>query len=103
MLHTTSQQDTPPRLDPTRLQRFAAEVYQSIGVPEQDAQLAADTLVQADLWGHQSHGLLRLGWYVARLKSGVDSQFKSFWYLHVLHADRSRARLRDAVDEQRGA
>lgn len=71
MLHTTSQQDTPPRLDPTRLQRFAAEVYQSIGVPEQDAQLAADTLVQADLWGHQSHGLLRLGWYVARLKSGA--------------------------------
>ena len=71
MLHTTSQQDTPPRLDPTRLQRLAAEVYQSIGVPEQDAQLAADTLVQADLWGHQSHGLLRLGWYVARLKSGA--------------------------------
>ncbi|MEN9589991.1 MAG: hypothetical protein RLZZ481_1777 [Pseudomonadota bacterium] len=71
MLHTTSQQDTPPRLDPTRLQLLAAEVYQSIGVPEQDAQLAADTLVQADLWGHQSHGLLRLGWYVARLKSGA--------------------------------
>lgn len=71
MLDTTAQQDTPSRLDPTRLQQLAAEVYQSIGVPEQDAQLAADTLVQADLWGHQSHGLLRLGWYVARLKSGA--------------------------------
>jgi len=71
MLDTTAQQDTPSRLDPTRLQQLATEVYQSIGVPEQDAQLAADTLVQADLWGHQSHGLLRLAWYVARLKSGA--------------------------------
>jgi len=71
MLDTTAQQDTPSRLDPTRLQQLATDVYQSIGVPEQDAQLAADTLVQADLWGHQSHGLLRLAWYVARLKSGA--------------------------------
>ena len=37
----TSQQDTPPRLDPSRLQQIAAAVYQSIGVPAQDAQLAA--------------------------------------------------------------
>jgi len=29
--------------------------------------------VQADLWGHQSHGVMRLPWYVARLKSGVVS------------------------------
>jgi LDH2 family malate/lactate/ureidoglycolate dehydrogenase len=27
--------------------------------------------VQADLWGHQSHGVLRLSWYAARLKAGV--------------------------------
>jgi LDH2 family malate/lactate/ureidoglycolate dehydrogenase len=40
-------------------------------MPEADAKLAADTLVQADLWGHQSHGVLRLSWYAARLKAGV--------------------------------
>jgi LDH2 family malate/lactate/ureidoglycolate dehydrogenase len=40
-------------------------------MPADDARLAADTLVQADLWGHQSHGVMRLPWYVARLKSGV--------------------------------
>ena len=71
MSHTISQHDTPLRLDPARLQQIATQVYQSIGVPAPDAQLAADTLVQADLWGHQSHGLLRLGWYYARLKSGA--------------------------------
>ena len=71
MSEATSLQVNPPRLDPVRLQQVAASVYQSIGVPQSDAALAADTLVQADLWGHQSHGLLRLGWYYARLKSGA--------------------------------
>ncbi|ALM81778.1 Ldh family oxidoreductase [Bordetella sp. N] len=60
-----------PALDPDALRAFAAAVYRSADVPEQDAQLAADTLVQADLWGHQSHGMLRLGWYYARLRSGA--------------------------------
>jgi LDH2 family malate/lactate/ureidoglycolate dehydrogenase len=40
-------------IDPDRLLALAAAVYRSIGVPEQEAWLAADTLVQADLWGHQ--------------------------------------------------
>lgn len=59
------------RLSPDRLVRFASAVYESVGVPDEDALLAADTLVQADLWNHQSHGLLRLGWYLARLQSGA--------------------------------
>jgi LDH2 family malate/lactate/ureidoglycolate dehydrogenase len=56
---------------PDRLLSFATRVYTKIGVPEPDARLLADTLVQADLWGHQSHGVLRLGWYAARIESGV--------------------------------
>ena len=50
---------------------FATAVYAQQGVPEPDAQLIADTLVQADLWGHQSHGVLRLGWYLDRLRNKV--------------------------------
>lgn len=53
------------------LTHLAAAVYRQAGVPPADADLAADALVQADLWGHQSHGLLRLGWYYARLQSGA--------------------------------
>ena len=53
------------------LRSFVAKVYGHAGVPEQDAALVADSLVQADLWGHQSHGVLRTGWYLARLRSGV--------------------------------
>jgi LDH2 family malate/lactate/ureidoglycolate dehydrogenase len=59
------------RVSPQRLREFVAAVYRSAGVPEADADFAADTLVQADLWGHQSHGVLRVGWYYARLRSGA--------------------------------
>jgi LDH2 family malate/lactate/ureidoglycolate dehydrogenase len=31
----------------------------------------ADSLVQADLWGHQSHGVMRTFWYAARMRSGA--------------------------------
>jgi len=54
-----------------RLRAFAAAVLEERGVPPADAALVADSLVQADLWGHQSHGVLRLGWYRARLPSGA--------------------------------
>jgi LDH2 family malate/lactate/ureidoglycolate dehydrogenase len=60
-----------PRVDSQRLNDFATAVYASHGMPEDDARLVADTLVQADLWGHQSHGVLRLGWYLDRLRNGV--------------------------------
>jgi len=59
------------RLSPDRLLDFASAVYASAGMPEADARVVADTLVQADLWGHQSHGVMRLGWYLARLRAGV--------------------------------
>lgn len=54
-----------------RLLEFATAIYTELGMPADDAHIAADTLVQADLWGHQSHGVMRLSWYAARLKSGV--------------------------------
>jgi LDH2 family malate/lactate/ureidoglycolate dehydrogenase len=56
---------------PQRLLAFATSIYEAAGMPAADAALVADTLVQADLWGHQSHGVLRLPWYLARLRAGV--------------------------------
>ena len=53
----------------TDLARFATDVLVAEGVPEADAALLADTLVVAELWGHASHGMLRLPWYVTRLRS----------------------------------
>ena len=59
------------RVDADRLRDFATAVYVHAGLPTDDARLVADTLVQADLWGHQSHGVLRLGWYFERVRNGV--------------------------------
>jgi LDH2 family malate/lactate/ureidoglycolate dehydrogenase len=59
------------RIDPNRLRDFAAAAYRKTGMPADDANLCADTLVQADLWGHQSHGVMRLSWYMGRLRAGV--------------------------------
>ena len=59
------------RIAPEALRAFAAGVLGAVGVPNGDAALVAESLVQADLWGHQSHGVLRLPWYVARLRSGA--------------------------------
>ncbi|TCO45014.1 LDH2 family malate/lactate/ureidoglycolate dehydrogenase [Kribbella antiqua] len=59
------------RIRPEALLSFAEAVLRAEGVPEPDAHLLADTLVTAELWGHASHGMLRLPWYVARLRSGA--------------------------------
>jgi len=62
---------TNARVEPDKLLDFATAVYAAAGMLDADARLAAETLVQADLWGHQSHGVMRLSWYTARLKAGV--------------------------------
>jgi len=54
-----------------RLTDFGAAVLTANGVPDDDARLVAHSLVTADAWGHPSHGMLRLDWYVARLRSGA--------------------------------
>ncbi|MGC5615493.1 Ldh family oxidoreductase [Georgenia sp. Z1491] len=59
------------RYAPGELERVAAGILRALGVPGVDADLVADSLVQAEVWGHSSHGLLRLPWYVARLRSGA--------------------------------
>lgn len=61
----------PSSISPERLKKFVATVYKTLNVPEADADLLADSLVQADLWGHQSHGVLRVSWYAERLRHGV--------------------------------
>ena len=56
---------------PQDLVTLGARILESVGVPSDDARLLADSLVTAELWGHSSHGMLRLPWYVARLRSGA--------------------------------
>ncbi len=61
----------PIQVQPEALTRFGTAVLETLGVPRDDAHLLADSLVTAERWGHSSHGMLRLPWYVERLRSGV--------------------------------
>jgi len=58
--------------DPRRLEQFASLAFQRVGVPPADADLAAAILVDADLRGIESHGVLNLpGTYIDGLRSGA--------------------------------
>ncbi|MGE5572675.1 MAG: Ldh family oxidoreductase [Bacteroidota bacterium] len=59
------------RLDAERAKQICRDMLRAAGVPRQDAELIADTLVFAELRGVSSHGLVRLGSYIRRVKLGL--------------------------------
>ena len=59
------------RVSANSLKRFACEVFKALGVREEDASVAADVMVTADLMGISSHGVQRLGRYVGGIESGA--------------------------------
>lgn len=50
--------------------RFARECFLRIGVPEEDAELIADHLVLANLRGIDSHGVIRIPYYLEGVERG---------------------------------
>ncbi|HET7629387.1 MAG TPA: Ldh family oxidoreductase [Bacillales bacterium] len=53
--------------------RMTSEVFQALGAPEDEADIIADTLVDADLRGVHSHGTMRLNVYPQRITGGAVS------------------------------
>ena len=68
------------RLESTKLRHLVRDSYITLGLGSTDADLLADTLVCADLWGHSSHGVMRTRWYGERLRTGAVRQFKAGSY-----------------------
>lgn len=52
------------------LQEFTKQVFMKVGMPEQDAAIEAELLVWANLRGVDSHGVLRIPWYVDHVDKG---------------------------------
>lgn len=52
------------------LMQLAKQLLQKAGLPADKAQVVADTLVQADLLGHDTHGLTLLSRYLKEIESG---------------------------------
>jgi len=60
------------------VRRFIAAVLVALGVPVDDAEVAADVLITADLHGIESHGIGRLRYYYDRLKRGQHQPVTRF-------------------------
>ena len=54
----------------SELAAFAARAFVAAGLPDTDAQTVADLMVEADLRGSDTHGVIRLPLYVRRLRAG---------------------------------
>jgi len=52
------------------LQRFVIELLQAYQVPTDDAGRVAESLVESNLRGHDSHGITLVWWYLSQLETG---------------------------------
>ena len=62
--------DAPKSIDPQALQALVAAIFERCGMAPAGAGLLARSLVDADLGGVHSHGVLRVPEYVAKLTQG---------------------------------
>jgi len=53
------------------LSDFTKEVFVQAGMPPEDAQAEADVLIWANLRGVDSHGVLRIPWYVSNIDKEI--------------------------------
>lgn len=53
------------------LERFVAELFERAGLRPDDAAFHAQALVDTNLWGVDSHGVLRVPAYIRRIQSGA--------------------------------
>jgi L-2-hydroxycarboxylate dehydrogenase (NAD+) len=61
------------RVNHLKLTRFVSLAFEELGVPNEDAEIAATVLVMADLRGVDTHGVIRFNpnsWYVKWLSEG---------------------------------
>jgi uncharacterized oxidoreductase len=57
-----------PTLHAQPLRDFSTAILQAGGVPPGEARIVADSLVGANLRGHDSHGLMRIPFYLAQVE-----------------------------------
>lgn len=58
---------------PAALRALVADIFAAVGLAKQDAALVAEALVEADLEGTASHGVMLLPMYIERMRAGSVS------------------------------
>ena len=66
-----SKKATSLRISSDDLRALAEIIFQKRGVPKKDAILVADILIEANLRGHDSHGVIRIPNWVKGLDCGA--------------------------------
>ncbi len=59
-----------PTFSPDRLTAIAEEIFAAAGLEEEEVGIVSDHLVQANLVGHDSHGVLRIPEYLEWMEAG---------------------------------
>src|SRR3712207_3960776 len=59
-----------PTLSPATLTRFTERVFTALGAPPAPAARVAEALVDSNLVGHDSHGVIRIPQYVRDIQAG---------------------------------
>jgi len=85
--------DNEIRVSHEALHGFVSELFQAAGMPAEDASFYAWSLVQTNLWGIDSHGVLRTKIYVERVRKGAVNprpairKVRGALAFEVLHGD----------------
>ena len=74
--------DDAVMVDPRYLETYVSSVFGRVGMAGDDADFCAKALVQSDLWGKSSHGVMRLPHYVRRMQSGAVNPRPATRMLH---------------------
>jgi L-2-hydroxycarboxylate dehydrogenase (NAD+) len=69
-LATTDTASANLRVPASDLADFVTRAFVAAGLPKADARILADLMVEADLRGSDTHGVIRLPLYVRRLRAG---------------------------------
>ncbi|HDR4695483.1 Ldh family oxidoreductase [Bacillus cereus] len=69
-------------IDPKELEVFITKMFRSYNLKEADALISAKILVEANLWGTDSHGSSLLSTYLTRIKDGginITPSIQTLW------------------------
>jgi len=86
-------QDTNKRINHEKLTRFVQAAFEKLGVPAADAQIAAETLVAADLRGAETTGVIAFSPYAWSVKWLSDGSMTAKPNIQVISETPSTALL----------
>ena len=66
-----------PIIDATHLRTLQRDLYSAAGFPEDQAHIVADHLVDANLYGHDSHGVIRTPGYIRAITSAISNRTRT--------------------------